>query len=260
LRTGRGEEAYEHLKAALQVVPRLGDGHDYLFIRASLVLACLQRGNPDEAEYWLRQAENDNSPAQDTFYRPDLAGRAEIALARGLTEVGLGLWRGTVERMAGGGPAGGGDPWLDPWALHVQSASVTAHAYAGRLELVAEPVDRLRKGLRSLLSGPPRSFVELPLCGSVLHALGIAGLASGGVEGEADSVAVRMIALAERLRVPREFQPTMSADRARQAVAAAGNTARAAYADAVSEYAGLDQDGLRAAVRGALRDRAAFSG
>ncbi|MFE9936843.1 hypothetical protein [Streptomyces hirsutus] len=46
--------------------------------------------------------------------------------------------------------------------------------------------------------------------GTVLHALGMAGLASDGAG------AVRMIALAERLRVLRDFQPTMSADRARR--------------------------------------------
>ncbi|NUL06053.1 tetratricopeptide repeat protein [Streptomyces lunaelactis] len=240
LRTGQGEEAYEHLKAALEVVPRLGDGHDYIFIRTSLVLACLQRGNPDEAEYWLRQAESDSTPQQDAFYRPDLCGRAEIALARGLTEVGLGLWRGAVERMLAADSLRSSDPWLNPWALQIQSAVVTAHAHAGRLELVAERVDRLRQGLGTLLAGPSGSPMELPVYGTVLHALGVAGLASG------DAGAVRMIALAERLRVAREFQPTMSADRARKAAEEADG---AAYADAVSEYAALGRDELREVAR-----------
>ncbi|MER5688257.1 tetratricopeptide repeat protein [Streptomyces sp. NPDC002205] len=154
LRTGRGEEAYEHLKAALKVLPRLGDGHDYIGIRSLLVLACLQRGDPDEAEYWLRQSESEHTPQQDDFYRPDLGGRAEIALARGLMEVGLGLWRGTVERMLAAGSMRGGDAWLDPWAYLIQSVAVTAHAHAGRLVLVAEVVDRLRQRLRMLLSDP----------------------------------------------------------------------------------------------------------
>ncbi|GAB2795171.1 hypothetical protein GCM10027073_29180 [Streptomyces chlorus] len=242
LRMGQGEEAYGHLMAVLEVLPRLGDGHDYLFIRWLLVLACLQRGDPDEAEYWLRQAESDNIPQQDAFYRPDLGGRAEIALARGLTEVGLGLWRGAVERMHEAGSMHGGAPWLDPWALQVQSAAVTAHAHAGRLELVAEPVDRLRQGLRTLLSGPAGSPMELPVVGTVLHALGMAGLASG----DDGAGAVRMIALAERLRVLRDFQPTMSVDRARKA---AQDADRAAYADAVSEYAALERDELREAAR-----------
>ncbi|THA69351.1 tetratricopeptide repeat protein [Streptomyces sp. A0642] len=237
LRTGRGEEAYEHLRATLEVVPRLGDGHDYLFIRRSLVLACLQRGDPEEAEYWLRQAEHDNTPQQDSFYRPDLAGRAEIALARGLSEVGLGLWRDAVERVSEAGAVQGDDLWLDPSALHIQSAAVTAHAHAGRLGLVAEPLGRLRKGLETLLSGPVGAPWQLPVFGTVLHALGLAGLASDG----GDVTAVRMLALAERLRVMRDFQPTMSADRARRA---AENADRAAYADAMSEYAALERDEL----------------
>jgi hypothetical protein len=80
----------------------------------------------------------------------------------------------------------------------------------------------------------------------VLHALGMAALASG------DAGAVRMIALAERLRVLRDFQPTMSAARARQA---AEDADRAAYADAVSEYAALERDELREAARALISGR-----
>jgi predicted ATPase len=240
LRTGQGEEAYEHLKASLEVLPRLGDGHDYIGIRSLLVLACLQRGDPDEAEYWLRQASIDNTPQQDAFYRPDLGGRAEIALARGLTEVGLGLWRSAVERMLAAASTDTSDVGIDPWAFQIQAVAVTAHAHVGRLELVAQPVDRLRQRLRTLLSGPSGSPVELPVIGTALHALGLAGLASG------DAGAVRMIALAERLQVARDFQPTMSADRARQAAQDADG---AAYADAVSAYAALGWDALREAAR-----------
>lgn len=235
MRTGRGEEAYEHLRVALTVLPRLGDGHDYIGIRTSLVLACLQRGDPDEAEYWARPAESDNLNQQDDFYTPDFGGRAEIALARGLTEVGLGLWRSAVERVLAAESLHTGDPWFEPWVLHIQAAAVTAHAHVGRVGLVAGPVDRLRQRLPGLLAGPSHSPMELPVIGTVLHALGMVGLASG------DASAVRMIALAERLLTPRDFQPTMSADRARRA---AEDADRAAYTDAVSEYAALARDEL----------------
>ena len=240
LRLGRGEEAYGHLKAVLKVLPRLNDGRDYIFIRSFLVLACLQRGDPDEAEYWLRRTESDSPSQQDVFYRLDLGGRAEIALARGLTEVGLGLWRSAVERMLAAGSLHSSDAPLEPWALGMQSVAVTAHAHAGRLEPVAEMVGRLRRVLRTLVSGPSRSPGELPVIGPLLHALGMVGLASG------DARAVRMIALAERLGVGREFQPTMSAVRARQA---AEDADRAAYADAVSQYAALERDELWDAAR-----------
>ncbi|WP_151481895.1 ATP-binding protein [Streptomyces albicerus] len=241
LKTERGEAAYGHFKAVLEALPRLGEEHDFIGVRWGLALACLQRGDPDEAEYWLRQAEGDNTPQNDDF--SDLGGRAEIALARGLTEVGLGLWRSATEQIAELGSMHSSDPFFDRWALQIQSVAVTAHAHAGRLELVAEPVDRLRQGLRTLLSGPSGSPMDLHLFGTVLHALGMAGLASG------DAGAVRMIALAERLRVLRDFQPTMSADRARQA---AEDADRAAYADAVSEYAALERDELREAARAVM--------
>ncbi|MEV8020384.1 BTAD domain-containing putative transcriptional regulator [Streptomyces sp. NPDC086554] len=250
LRTGQGEVAYGHLKAALDALPRVGHEDDYIGIRSALVLACLQRGDPDEAEYWLRQADGANTPQEDAFYSPDLGGHAEIALSRGLTELGLGLWRGAVQRLPETGSMHGDDPWLDPWALQIQSAAVTAHAHADRLGLVAEPVDRLRQRLRTLLDGPPRTPLELPVFGTVLHALGMAELASG--DAGASASAVRMIALAERLRVLREFQPTMSAARARQA---AENADRAAYADAVSEYAALGRDELWEAARAATSGR-----
>ncbi|MFD7441598.1 ATP-binding protein [Streptomyces sp. NPDC059909] len=254
LKMEQGEAAYGHLKAALEVLPRLGDEHDSIGVRSGLVLACLQRGDPDEAEYWLRQAEGHNTPQQDDFHSPGLGGRAEIALARGLTEVGLGLWRSAVQGMPAAGSLRSGDPFLDRWALQIRSAAVTAHAHAGRLELVVGPLDQLRQGLRTLLSGPAGSPGELPVFGTVLHALGMAGLASGdaGAGAGAGAGAVRMVALAERLRVLRDYQPTMSADRARKAVAAAGNTARAAYADAVSEYAALGRDELWEAVRAVM--------
>ncbi|MGW0818963.1 ATP-binding protein [Streptomyces viridiviolaceus] len=238
LRTERGEAAYGHLKAALEVLPRLGDEHDSIGVRGGLVLACLQRGDPEEAEYWLRQAEAGST--QEDSHSPGFGERAEIALARGLTEVGLGLWRSAVEWMPTAGWPGGDDPFLDRWALQIQSAAVTAHAHARRPELVAVTVDRLRQGLPALLPGSSASPVELPVVGTVLHALGMAGLASG------EAGAVRMIALAERLRVLRDYQPTMSADRARKA---AEDADRAAYADAVSEYAALERDELWEAVR-----------
>jgi hypothetical protein len=52
---------------------------------------------------------------------------------------------------------------------------------------------------------------------------------------------VRLLALAERLRMQRELRPTMSAERARQM---AENADGAAYADAVSEYAAQGRDEL----------------
>ncbi|HET6858708.1 MAG TPA: BTAD domain-containing putative transcriptional regulator [Streptomyces sp.] len=245
LQTERSAEAHRHLLAALGALDRFDGLSDTVGIRWGLVLACLQRGDVDEAEYWLERAALDQQPeAGEIFFTPDLAARAEIALARGLTEAGLELWRQAVERMQEGRPPQAADSYVDPWSLEVQSAALAAHAQHGRLELLDGLAGQLRYRLRLLLSnssapGPPE---RLPVYGTVLRALGLAGLCQG------DASAVRLMALAERMRVLREF-PTLSAARARQA---AEDADRAAYADAVSEYAALERGELRSAALRAL--------
>ncbi|MEU1401768.1 BTAD domain-containing putative transcriptional regulator [Streptomyces sp. NPDC005728] len=254
LKSEQGAEAYDHLRAALSALDEAGDWSDSIGVRWGLVLACLQRGEVEEAEYWLRLAALDQQPESPRIYSPDLAARAEIALARGLTEVGLGLWRRAVERIREDSALLAGDPFVDPWALEVQSAALAAHAQHGRLEPVASLAGQLRERLLGMLSGssdasgdgssgdgsPP----ELPVYGTVLTALGFVGLAGG------DPAAVRLVALAERMPAVREF-PTLSSARSREA---AENADRAAYADARSSYAALKRDELRAA---ALRELSA---
>ncbi|WP_419998175.1 ATP-binding protein [Streptomyces boninensis] len=240
---GLGEEAYRHLLAALEVVEDLGDLSDTMGLRWGLALACLQRGELDEAEEWLARAERGQAAEYTSAFAPDLALRAEIALARGLTEVGLKRWRTAVERLRGGQLSEATDPYVDPWALQILAAAVAAHAYAGRLELAADLVAELRGRLRGLLPDASRAVGDIAVYGTALLALGLVGIAEG------DTSAVRLLALAERLHVMREFQPTMSADRAR---AAAEEADGAAYADAVSEYAALGRAELRAAALGLL--------
>jgi hypothetical protein len=62
-----------------------------------------------------------------------------------------------------------------------------------------------------------------------------------------------MIALAERFRFLRNFQPTMAGAAAR---ADAERADRPAYDEAVSSYADLDGPGMRAAALDLLRQRA----
>ncbi|MFI9150987.1 ATP-binding protein [Streptomyces sp. NPDC053367] len=238
LQTERGAEAYEHLRAALDVLGEFGDWSDSIGVRWGLVMACLQRGEVDEAEYWLGLAAMDEPTVPDQIYAPDLPARAELALARGLTEVGLGLWRRAVERVDADGLLHEGDPFVAPWSLQVRSATLAAHARHGRLEPVAALPGELRTRLLALLSGTPGegSPVEAPVHGTVLLALGLAGLAAG------DRSAVRLVALAERMPVLRDF-PSLSSARSREAAERADG---AAYADARSRYAALGPQELRA--------------
>jgi len=238
LKLERGAEAYEHLRAA-EALGDLGDWSNMIGVRHGLVSACLQRGEVEEAEYWLDLAERDHGPESAQAATPELlSARAEVALARGLSEVGLGLWRKATTRMREEALVAGDDPFADSWSLQLQSATLAAHAQHDRLEPVAGLAERLRERLLEMLSGTPGAgdLVELPVYGTVLVALGFTGLARG------DAGAVRLMALAERMPVLRDY-PTLSSARCRQA---AENTGGAAYAEARSAYATLGLEELRA--------------
>jgi hypothetical protein len=156
------------------------------------------------------------------------------------------LVRGPAAELFPGIPLG-----MDPWVVEGQAAAVVAHARHGRLDLVEEITSELSQRLTTMLEhpvpNPPSYLMELPLCGSLLLALGMVDLASGK-----PGPGVRLIALAERFGFLRNFQPTMSAIRAREDAEHADGPA---YADAMSEYAGLDRDQLRAAALTCLRGR-----
>jgi len=204
------------------------------------VLANLQRGAFDEAERGLAEAARGSGyePAGPVMF--EICARAEILLGRGDAEGGLRLWRQAADglRNTGGDLSG-------LWPFEVEAVAVVTHAGYGRLDLVDEIVDALPGILSTMVDSV--SVVELPICGSLLVALAVADLDRGVVAS-----GVRMIALAQRFGLLREFQPTMSSARitdiARQAD-------RAAYDDAVSSYVDLDHDGLRAAALAALRAR-----
>lgn len=236
LQIGEPEEARRLMSAALGVLEP-----DVIGVRLALVMANLHVGDLEAAERWLEQVDG-----QSAF---QVGVRAEIRLARGEIETGLRDWRralallnphqGTEYRVE---PLG-----LDPWLCEIQAVTVIAHAQHDRLELVADLVAQLPARLTWLLEHPttnPSPFLlETPVWGALLLAAGMADRPPS----------VRLIALAERFRYVRAFQPTMSPQRFRQI---AEQTDRPAYAEAVSEYAGLDRDELRRAALAVLADRA----
>jgi hypothetical protein len=241
----QGERARHHLRVALHVQERLlGPGSDEIGIRGGLIVAALLLGEVDEAQHWLELSTSQASQVTDDTY--DAYGqvtfqrvvRAEILLARGETEAGLRMWR----RAADPSPVAetvfpnSERPGPEPWTLEAQGAAVIAHAQHGRLDRVADLVGELPHTLRTLLSGPvvdrPAYTAHLAVCGVLLLALAHVELDRG------DPVpAARLIALAERCR------PTTSSARVREAVEHAD---RAAYEDAVSTYAALGGEELRA--------------
>jgi predicted ATPase/DNA-binding SARP family transcriptional activator len=283
------DEALHHLSAALSMAEEFGARSSASRLREAVVLANLQRGAFDEAERELKLTTPRSSDEPWDMSMFDTAVRAEIALGRGDVEEGLRLWRTAAAALRGPpppGPAAGqtGPPDLSrlgPWALDLQAMAVVAHAYHGRLDLVAEITSALPGSLSVLtaeLGPPPDSplafWPGLSVYGSLLLALAMADIARArhpAIAVAASTVAAstvaastglarsgaRMVALAERFGTQQGFGPTSSLARARQAAQDADGPA---YDDAVSSYAGLNPDGLRAAARAALQARARLSG
>ena len=259
MQVGRGAEAQRHLQVALPVLERFGLWSDVAGVHWWIVLTNLQAGDVDEAERWLEQMapqRTDEPLGNDTY---GLGVRAEILLARGEVEGGLRLWRRAVDllRSAQEPIFGiGMDLDQDPWTLEARAVAVVAHARHGRLDLVREVAEELPERLSAMLTDPATKpyLYGFPLCGALLLALAMADLDRGrraGDEGATRSGA-RMVALAERFRFLRNFQPTMSAAHARRAAEEAD---RSAYDDAVSSYADLGGEELYTAALAALRAR-----
>ncbi|MFJ6823323.1 ATP-binding protein [Streptomyces niveus] len=271
-RSGRIEQERSHYEAMLPVLEGLNARPDVVGVHAALALIGLQLGDVDDAERQLDLATR--CPADDeaamTFglgtdaesgHAFDHAVRGEIALARGQTETGLSLWRTAVEQVTQlSSRSLIAEHSLDLWAVEIDTAAVMAHAQHGRLDLVAEAAGELRHSLTKALASPlvssPMSRLELPACGALLLALATVDLAA--VEESTDGgtgvrrSAARLIALAERFRLLRNFQPTMSPARARRTAERADATE---YARAAAEYAALPHEDLRAAALDALRER-----
>jgi hypothetical protein len=225
-----------------------------------MVLANLQVGAVDEAEHWLEQTAPPRADEPVGTLTYGLGVRAEILLARGEVEAGLRLWRRAVDLLTNAEDPIFGieiDPGQEPWTLEAKAVTVAAHAQHGRLDLVEELTGELPHRLSTLLTSPaaqPPYLVEFPVSGALLLALGMVDLDRGARAGDerATRSGARTIALAERFRFLRGFQPTMSSTRARHAAEQAD---RSAYDDAVSSYADLGHEELRAAALATLRAR-----
>jgi predicted ATPase/DNA-binding SARP family transcriptional activator len=260
LQVEQGGEAMRHLRLALPVLERLHAWSDVVGLRWWMVLSSLQVGDLEEAERWLEQAVplEIEEPVGAVTY--GLGVRAEILLARGEVEAGLRLWRRAVDLLgAAQGPIFGLDidPDKEPWVLEANAVAVVAHAQHGRLDLVDELASLLPHRLETMLATPvlnPPLVVEFPLDGAVMLAVAMMDLDRAARTGDrrAASSGARLVALAERFRYMRAFQPTMASARARQA---AQDADKPAYDDAVSSYAGLGPEELRAVALEALRVR-----
>jgi hypothetical protein len=227
-----------------------------------MVLANLQCGAVDEAARWLAKAERSGGEDAADVSIFHFGARAEILLARGDVDGGLRSWRRAVEalRTTEHPGFGGAPPELDPLTLETKAVTVIAHARHGRLDLVTDLADELpgtlSRVLADLTAAAPAPYDCLPVNGTLLLALAIVDLDRAERAGDvhARGSVARMIALAERFRFVRGFQPTMSPAHATHTAEQAD---KSAYTDAVSTYADLTRAELLAAARDQLtaRDR-----
>jgi hypothetical protein len=230
-----GDAAYHHFVVALSIAAQLGWSSGFRG-QWALVQANLQRGAYDEAERGLDETGARSGDESFDTVMFETCVRAEILLARGDVDGGLRLWRQAVDR---------GRNSAEPsalWPFEAEAVAVVNHARYGRLELVPELVDSLPGILSTTI--PDASEATFRVCGSLLLALGLADLDRG-----ATTSAVQLLALAGRFGLLRGFHPTMSPERFTVVAD------RPAYVDAVSSYAGLDPDELRAAAMAVLLAR-----
>jgi tetratricopeptide (TPR) repeat protein len=250
LQAGRGEEALPHLRAALRVLEELGVRSETLGVRFGIVVAHLQLGELDEAERLLALVEPeqpDHAVDARTF---GLTVRAEILLARGQVDAGLRQWRRATDLLRATVDQGE-LPGYEAWSLEVQAATIVAHVRHGRPDLVAGLIaalpDRLAEVLATLAGRARTYLMNFPVGGALLAALAAVDLQRG-----ATASGVRLTVLAERFHFLRQYLPSMSGPCARQDAEQAD---KAAYANAVSEYAALSRDELPAAALDVLHHR-----
>ena len=152
---GDPREVEHHALTALPVLDRLEATDDSIQTRALLAVHALAAGRLEDAEGWIAQIDATER------HRADFGGafvlltaRAELALARGPADDGLGLYRVAAAELSALTFPGMGPPTgLEPWALYGQSAAVTAFAVHGDRE------EHLVEGgglYASLLAGAPR--------------------------------------------------------------------------------------------------------
>jgi hypothetical protein len=148
----------------------------------------------------------------------DLCGRAELALARGRTEHGLVLYREAVRslqqhRFPGVELA----TELTPWVLYPQAAALAAHALHGPPPEAAPEAEALHHDLLrrlGLLLDDSRGFLDFPVAGALVLALGLwrltrSGGDPAGDDRAGDERAVRLLAMADALSYNRML-PSLS--------------------------------------------------
>ncbi|CCH80335.1 Transcriptional regulator, winged helix family [Nostocoides japonicum T1-X7] len=241
LQLGDPEQAAEHALRALPTLLRLGSGPDAAQLRGTRVLAALAQGDVETAERRFHEMVKDLDAAETDFpvNVNERMIRAEVDLARGRIDDGLRAYREAAAHSDGMRvPEGIDADWrgLEPWLLHTLAAAVAAHALHGRPEEVRDLAYDLASRTGLLLDRPADMFLDYPVTGAAIYALGL-----WLVTTDPGETAARLMACAVALGHARAY-PCLALEpagtRARDAVGGA-------YDEWVSSYAPRDRDDLR---------------
>ncbi len=231
MQLGQVEEAVLHARAALPVLERLGATDDALQLRSLIVLAAIWAGDLDRAD---REIDLLNELRDiDSVFGGRLVGYlsvAELALARDEVGAGLAAYDSAVVRVRDLRFPGLDASGLEPWVLFAEATALAVYAYHAPPDDQVGPslFDAVRGRVRDVLD-PDYPYLDYPVCGVVLLALGLWGLRRDAVP-ERD--AVRLVVLADRFAYNRSV-PTLSWDRA---VACVDERAPGLRADIEAEY------------------------
>lgn len=210
---GRLLDAEPHARAAVPVLVRLGAREDALQAMTVSAAAWLERGDPAQAEQVVEEvlAQTDlPSGGAHSARGTLLVIQAEIAFARGEIEEGCRIAEQAAEAMSSVRfPLMGDDADIAPWTIYGNTVAVLAFALHDRAER-GRRYHRWLEGALPRTIARDRRFVDVPVVGLMLFALGTWSLCVGGLR-PAD--AVRLLVLAERLAYPR-FVPSLSWERA----------------------------------------------
>ncbi len=178
MQLGVFDKAVVHARTALPVLERLGAIDDAVQLRSLLALASIWAGDLDEAERELgRLAEVRDLDKVIGGRLVGYLGNAELALARGDATTGLARYATAVERVRALEFPGLPSTGLEPWVLFGEATALAAHAYHG------DPGDPSGQELFDAVCGrvggildPEFPYLDYPVCGVILLALGIWGL------------------------------------------------------------------------------------
>jgi predicted ATPase/DNA-binding SARP family transcriptional activator/tetratricopeptide (TPR) repeat protein len=206
LQLGQREAAASHARMAMPILERLGALDDLRQLQSALALSAIADGRLDEAAEHARRF--DRTAKAEAVLHGGTAARAvsaELALARGDRAAGLAAYRELVDAMRAITARVLPPIGIEPWVMMGEAWALTAFARYG--QRADEPYAAELYGCcRSrLLPALDYRYVDFPVCGTVLFAVGAWGLLRSALPAAA---AARLLVLAERFAYNRML-PTM---------------------------------------------------